>query len=262
MPSRTIMLSAAGYPHLWWPAAVAAVLTFGTGALDVTTLTHLGGVFASVMTGNFALTGLALAQSDAGPLTHTAVGLASYALGVGTGTLITGPAQPGGALWPRSVTAALAVQFGVLSGLAAAWEAVGPAPTGTAQLALLAAAAATMGLQGAAMRGLGVAVTTTYLTGTLTGLVAAFSRSPRPPCDRAAVTALVAAVAGAASAGLLLAAAPLLMLVPVAAVLAVAGYRNRRGTRTIIGGSAAVSVSLGRRSRALSSASASRCASR
>ena len=46
------------------------------------------------------------------------------------------------------------------------------APVGAVQLALLATAAASMGLQGAAVRGLGVALATTYLTGTLTGLVA------------------------------------------------------------------------------------------
>jgi uncharacterized membrane protein YoaK (UPF0700 family) len=225
---------AAGHPRQQWPAAVATVLTFGTGALDVTTLTHLGGVFASVMTGNLALTGLALAHSDAALLTHTAVGLTGYVLGVAAGTRITGRRESYGTLWPRSVTAALAVQLGILFGLTLGWEATGAAPTGAAQLALLAAAAAAMGLQSAAIRGLGVTVTTTYLTGTLTGLVAALTRSPRARTDSAAVAALIAAIGGAACEAAVLAtvpsAVPLLMLTPVAAVVAVAAHRHRRAS--------------------------------
>lgn len=211
-------------PRPGWPAAVAAVLTFGTGALDVTTLTHLGGVFASVMTGNFALTGLALAHCDAAVLTHTAVGLAGYVLGVAAGTRITGRHKAEDPVWPRPVTAALAVEFAVLVVLAVGWEATRGAPVGAAQLALLAAAAAAMGLQGAAMRRLAVTVTTTYLTGTLTGVVATLTGSPRVRTDRASLAALTAAIGGAAVGGLALAtvpaAVPMLMLTPVAAVLA------------------------------------------
>lgn len=54
------------------------------------------------MTGNLALTGLALADCDAALLTHTAVGLTSYALGVAAGTWITGRHGSHGAVWPRS----------------------------------------------------------------------------------------------------------------------------------------------------------------
>lgn len=226
----------AGRPQPGWPAAVAAVLTFGTGALDVTTLTHLGGVFASVMTGNFALTGLALAHSDAGLLTHTAVALVGYVLGVAVGARITGRRQAGGPLWPRPVTVTLAVEFGVLLALAVGWEATGAAPTGAAQSALLAAASAGMGLQGAAMRGLGVTVTTTYLTGTLTGVVAALTGSPRARTDWAAFAALAAAIGGAALGGLALAtvpaAVPVLLLLPVATVVGAAGYRHLHGVPT------------------------------
>jgi uncharacterized membrane protein YoaK (UPF0700 family) len=222
----------AGHPHPRWPAAVATVLTFGTGAMDVTTLTHLGGVFASVMTGNLALTGLALAHWDATLLTHTAMGLTGYALGVAAGTWITGRHGSHGALWPRSVNAVLAVQLGVLLGLTLGWEATGAVPTGAAQLGLLAAAAAAMGLQGAAMRGLGVTVTTTYLTGTLTAVIAAVTRSPHVGSDRAAIAALIAAIGGAACEATVSvtvpSAVPLLMLTPVAVVLAVAVYRQRR----------------------------------
>lgn len=229
-PTAPIAAAKAGHPRQRWPALVAAVLTFGTGALDVATLTHLGGVFASVMTGNFALTGLALSRSDGALLTHTTVGLAGYVIGVAVGSRITGARGSTAPLWPRSVTVTLAVQLGVLIGLAVGWELTGGAPSGIAQLALLSAAAAAMGLQGAAMRGLGVTVTTTYLTGTLTGVIAALTGSSRTRTDRAAIAALTAAVGGAAGAGLVLATAPaalpLLVLIPVAAVLTAAGHRR------------------------------------
>jgi uncharacterized membrane protein YoaK (UPF0700 family) len=221
----------AGHPRPQWPAAVAGVLTLGTGALDVTTLTHLGGVFASVMTGNLAMNGLALVRFDTALFTHTAVGLSGYVLGVAAGTWITGRGKSDGALWPGSASTALAVQLGVLVAFGGGWEATHGAPAGSAQLALLTAAAGSMGLQGAAMRGLGVTVTTTYLTGTLTGLVAGLTGSPRARTDPAAVAALIGAVAGAATGGVLLAvwpvAVPLLMLIPVAIVLAAAPYHRR-----------------------------------
>jgi uncharacterized membrane protein YoaK (UPF0700 family) len=106
------------------------------------------------------------------------------------------------------------------------------APAGGLQLGLLAAAAASMGLQGAAMRGLGVTLATTYLTGTLTGLIAARARVPALRSDAPGLAALIAAVAGAACGGLMLmtapSATPLLWVVPLAAVIATAEWRHHR----------------------------------
>lgn len=48
---------------------LAALLAFGSGALDVLALTHLGGVFASMMTGNLALMGFGIAHVDTAVLT-------------------------------------------------------------------------------------------------------------------------------------------------------------------------------------------------
>ncbi|MCV7227900.1 YoaK family protein [Mycolicibacterium komossense] len=217
-----------------WPVAVAAALTFGTGALDVLTLTHLGGVFASVMTGNLALMGLGVARLDTGILIHTAIAVASYIVGVALGTRIVGVDREVGALWPRRVTVTLAVQLAVLVGLAIGWVLTRAAPAGNTQLALLAAAAGSMGMQSAAMRGLGAAVATTYLTGTLTSLIAGWLGRPGPHSDTAGVASLVAAVAGAAGGGLLLLtvpiATPLLTVAPLVVVLATAGYRHGSAT--------------------------------
>jgi uncharacterized membrane protein YoaK (UPF0700 family) len=219
-----------------WPVAVAAVLTFGTGALDVLTLTHLGSVFASVMTGNLALMGLGIARVDTSLLIHAAVALLSYVAGVAVASRIIGVRNPDSDAWPRRVTATLAVQLAVLVVFAAGWMVSGADPTGGVQLALLVGAAGSMGLQSAAMRGLGAAVATTYLTGTLTSLIAAWMGGPRKRSDAGGIASLTAAVGGAACGGGLLLVAPsvtpVLTLVPLIAVLATASYRHGPDTRS------------------------------
>lgn len=223
-----------------WPIAVAALLTFGAGALDVVALTHLGGVFASVMTGNLALMGLGIARADAGTVMHSVVAVVFYVVGVVAGTRVAGAREPTQPAWPRSATVTLGVELVVLCAMAIGWATSHGVPVGDLQLGLLAAAAASMGLQGAAMRSLGVTLATTYLTGTLTGLIAARTHSDRRQRDPAGIASLVAAVCGAACGGLLLATAPsatpLLCVLPVAVVTATAGWRRRAGTNAFVNG--------------------------
>lgn len=213
---------------------MAGALTFGSGALDVLTLMHLGGVFASVMTGNLALLGLGVARADTSALIHTAAAIVSYVIGVAFGSRITGVREPDHPVWPTRVTVTLAVEFVMLCGLAVGWVVTGANPGGGAQLALLAMAAGGMGMQGAAMRGLGVAVATTFLTGTLTSLVEGLMGAPKRRRDSAAIASLGGAVTGAACGGLLLltlpVVTPVLTLVPLAAVLGVAAHRHRHGS--------------------------------
>lgn len=227
-------------PEVRWPIALAAALTFGTGAIDVTTLTRHGGVFASVITGNLVLTGFALANANAALVAHTATAVAGFIVGVAVGSRVTGARDPDGPRWPLRVTVALGVEFVVLSGFTIGWEETGGAPTGSAQLASLGTAAIGMGLQSAAARALGVTVATTYLTGTLTSVIAGLTRSPRPRTDYAGVAALMAAVGGAVSAAVVLssvpAAAPLLTLVPLTVVLAAAAQHHLRNARFISSG--------------------------
>lgn len=214
----------------WWPIALAAALTFGTGAIDVSTLTRHGGVFASVITGNLVLTGFGLANGHAALVAHAATAVGGFIVGVAIGTGVTGARDPEGPRWPRRVTVVLGLEFVVLSVFTLGWEATGAAPTGSAQLGLLATAAIGMGLQSAAARGLGVTVATTYLTGTLTGVIAGLTRSPRSRTDGAGVAALIAAVGGAICGGLVVstvpAAAPLLIMTPLTVVLATAVHRH------------------------------------
>ena len=52
---------------------IAIALTFASGAADVASFTRLGNVFASVMTGNIVLWGLAVARGSATLAFHTTV---------------------------------------------------------------------------------------------------------------------------------------------------------------------------------------------
>jgi uncharacterized membrane protein YoaK (UPF0700 family) len=210
----------------------AAALTFGTGAVDVVAYLRLGESFASVMTGNLVLLGLAAAQRSATLAGHTAVALAGCALGVGIGTRIAGRPRPDGPDWPPGVTAALLVELGVLAGFSVGWELTRGRPSGWAQLTLLAVAALGMGVQSAAVRRLPAAPSTTYLTGALTGLIATLTSLQRPrPADRRALAVVGAAACGAAAGGVLLnvlpEALPALPLGALAATIATAQLTNQ-----------------------------------
>ncbi|HEY6311951.1 MAG TPA: YoaK family protein, partial [Streptosporangiaceae bacterium] len=172
---------------------IAISLTFGSGAADVTSFTRLGDVFTSVMTGNIVLWGLAAARGSLSLAAHTAVAIAGYIAGVACGTWVahgvrasgaSGPSEgagdPGGpgaeGALPAHVTWALSAEFVLLAGFAAGWEIDGASPAGWAQYALLAVLAAAMGVQSSAVKDMGLTeVSTTYLTGTLTGLVASLA---------------------------------------------------------------------------------------
>ncbi len=220
--------------------------------------TRLGGVFTSVITGNFVLFGLAAARVSASLAEHAAVSVAGYVLGVviGARVLALGPRRraatgPGAAAtaaaataaaataaeedWPAMVTAALGAEFALLAGLSAGWELTGTSPAGAVQFVLLAMAATAMGVQSTAVRGLGRGdFSTTYLTGQLTGLISALVspgqrnwpgwRQPGP---------LLALAVGALVGGILIAnapaAVPVIILAPICLVLAVyAGARPER----------------------------------
>jgi uncharacterized membrane protein YoaK (UPF0700 family) len=232
---------------------IAIALTFGSGAADVASFTRLGGVFTSVMTGNIVLWGLAAARGSLSLASHTAVSIAGYIAGVATGAWIAhgtkvAPAVKGtvadadaalaradgqGAL-PGSVLWVLLAQLTLVTGFTVGWEVSGAAPAGWAQFSLLATLAAAMGLQSFAVNNMGLTeVSTTYLTGTLTGLVSSLAspgQSTRHGLRRFGV--LIGLVAGASLCGLFVAtAADGVPALPLAAVITtiVAATRLRRG---------------------------------
>jgi uncharacterized membrane protein YoaK (UPF0700 family) len=203
--------------------ALAAALAFGSGATDLASFTRLGGVFASVMTGNLVLLGLAIARASAGLAAHTAVAFAGYVAGVATGTTVGGRTKDRDELWPVGVTVCLAIELAFFAVFTAGWELADAHPAGAWQLCLLAVGALAMGLQGAAVQRVRTPLRTTYLTSTLIGVVEEIVKSGRRGEGFSLnVTVLVAAVAGAAAGGGVIAIAPAcLPALPTGAVAAV-----------------------------------------
>ena len=203
------------------------LLTFISGAVDVASFTRLGNVFASVMTGNIVLFGLSLARTSVSLAVHTVVAVAGYIVGVAIGARVAwfhAKGEPGkgpGSGWPPHVFLVLYIEFVLLAAFAAGWELTGSRPAGAGQLAILAATASAMGLQSSAVQNMGIVeVSTTYLTGTLTGLVGAIAtpgKKSRAGLRRPGV--LFGLVAGAILAGLLVAYAPdITPVLPLAAL--------------------------------------------
>lgn len=222
-PCRTLGVESRSRQQLLTLIAIA--LTFGSGANDVAAFTRLGGVFTSVMTGNFVFFGLAVADRSVSLASHTAVAIAGYITGVAVATWVShGVKERSSAgasrVLPRHVSWALGAELALLAGGAAGWEVTGTRPRGGAEFALLAVAAAAMGVQSAAVNEMGFRnFSTTFLTGTLTWLVTSVARPDGDASDwPRRVSALVALAAGACLSGLLVVNA-----VRVVPVLALAG---------------------------------------
>lgn len=210
---------------------IAIALTFGSGANDVAAFTRLGGVFTSVMTGNIVFFGLAVAEQSVSLASHTAVSVAGYIAGVAVATWVsygvrTRSSAAGGRVLPGHVRWALFAELVLLAGGAVGWEVTGARPRGGTEFALLAVAAAAMGMQSAAVSEMGFSnFSTTFLTGTLTWLVSSVVRPGQDASDwPRRVSALIALAAGACLSGFLVAnaarAVPVLALAGVGTGLA------------------------------------------
>ena len=208
--------------HIATRDGLLVLLTLTTGAVDVSSYLHLGNVFSSVITGNLVLLGLSAATLSASLAVHSGVALAGYSAGVLAGAPIAARRATGEGPWPPSVTMTLLVEFVVLAAFSAGWEATGPHPGGTAQLLMITALSSAMGIQSAAVRQLG-GMSTTYLTGTLTAVVAELVTRDRQPGLVRSGGVLTAIVAGAVIGGLVAGHAagwlPAVMLTPLAAVI-------------------------------------------
>lgn len=206
---------------------LAVTLTLTTGTVDAVSFLHLGMVFSSVITGNMTLLGVAAGTHNGTLALNGGIALAGYAAGVIPGALIARTPVAGQPPWPRRVTAALTAEAGVLAGLSAGWIAADGHPSGVLQHALLALAAVAMGIQSAAVRRLGQ-LSTTYLTGTLTGVVVGLTLRQRHGevlRNSAILASFVAgAVIGAVIARYAADWVPAAILAPIAGVVAV-GWR-------------------------------------
>ena len=154
-------------------------LTLVAGCTDAISYLGLGRVFTANMTGNTVLLGVAVAQRDAGAAGRSMAALGGFVVGATLAGLVA--PRTGGL---RSVTPALLGEAAVLAGLLGWWLVAGSEPTGAVRDGLIAVAGIAMGVQSAAVAGLGVpGVATTYITGTWTGItagVATWLRRRRP----------------------------------------------------------------------------------
>ena len=209
--------------------SLVVVLTLTTGAVDAASFLALGNVFGSVITGNLVLLGVAAGAARPDLAVHSGVALAGYVAGVAIGAPIAVHADDHGRTWPPRVTVTLLVELGVLAAFSIGWELAGAAPRGGVQLALVAVLAAAMGLQAAAVRRLGQ-MSSTYLTSTLTGLVAGLVTGSKPDGMARSLGILAAIITGAAVAGVIVKTVPgwlpAVVLLPLGVVIvsSVAGF--------------------------------------
>lgn len=217
---------------------IAVLLTFASGATDVASFTRLGDVFSSVMTGNIVLFGLSLAKGSVSLATHTVVAFAGYVIGVAAGTRMAWfhasltrlppPSGPSGqrgtkeAPWPPHITTAMLLEFLLMAAVALGWEITSGHPVGAPQFLMLAGTACAMGIQAAAVLDMDLReVSTTYLTGTLTGLIGAMA-SPGRRAGLRRPGVLLGLASGAVLSGLLVAYLPALVPgLPLAALTTV-----------------------------------------
>jgi uncharacterized membrane protein YoaK (UPF0700 family) len=153
------------------------VLSVAAGCLDVLCVTRLGGVFASVVTGNLVQLGRAMATVDGRLTAAGSAAVGGYALGVAAGTVALPVARGTG--WHRRTSLVVAGEAILLTAVAVAWPAVGAQPGRTTAPLLLGLAATAMGVQSAVTISSGVrGASTTYLTGTLTDVVRVLAGDP------------------------------------------------------------------------------------
>jgi uncharacterized membrane protein YoaK (UPF0700 family) len=149
---------------------ILLLTAFAAGAVDVISFATLGGVFASAMTGNFALLAYYVAQSDAQSAMGSVVALSGFVLGCALGVLQRRSRAQGQALSLLLVTEAGLLLFFALYVM---WTPhVAHAPSDHLQILLLAVA---MGVQ--AVIGQTISLTTIVFTTTLTKLVGTIADS-------------------------------------------------------------------------------------
>ena len=227
-----------GTPSMRRRHVLVTLLAGTSGALDALGFLALGGVFASVMTGNLVLLGLGAGTRNGGLATHAIVAIGGYVLGVAAGTAGSGSApRPDTVGWSRRLHAVLAAELVLVVAFTVGWELVRSRSSSLAQLGLIAVAAAAMGLQSAVMRrSTGNTLSTTYLTGTLTGVVSALAGGGPVREELIGAGVLAAALGGAALSGVVLTEWP--SWAPVVPLLALTGVLVVGRTLTTSSGAA------------------------
>jgi uncharacterized membrane protein YoaK (UPF0700 family) len=209
-------------------------LTFAAGCVDALSYLGLGRVFTANMTGNAVLLGLAIGQTQELQVAHTAAAIVGFILGVLTGAKVVGPIRER-VVWSHPITLALSLECAALFVFGIGWWLIGPGLHGVGLIGLILLSGLAMGIQSAIARRLAVpGVATTYVTGTITALVAELTSVTGAAGDRRRMTLVIGAmITGAVIGGVAQAyvrpAAAFVPAVVVAAVLIVLrGIRRAR----------------------------------
>jgi uncharacterized membrane protein YoaK (UPF0700 family) len=208
-------------------------LTAAAGSADALSYLGLGRVFTANMTGNLVLLGVAIGQGQVAGSLRSVIAFAGFGIGVLVGARATARSNEA-AVWPPSVTLVVVVELGLLVAFATGWEIAGDHPAALVLDVLIALSAGAMGMQTAAARRLSVAgVTTTFVTGTLTSLIAELALvGPDWARSRRWAATLGCVVIGAAAGAALFIAwrpvAPLVALLLVGIVTGLAIWLTRR----------------------------------
>jgi len=179
--------------------ALVVALTAVSGATDAFAFSRLGGAFTSVMTGNMVLLGIGIGRLAASTLKNTGAAVLGFILGNVVGARVAGKPHPDDRVWPLPVSAALLVELVLVAIVSAEWWLSGCKPDTDLALSMLFLSAVALGIQSSAVLRLNVSgLSTTYLTGTLTTLVAALTTNRRVRGQGRSLCALIALIGGAA----------------------------------------------------------------
>lgn len=192
--------------------------------MDAIAFLGLGGVFASVMTGNLVVTGIGVADRRWELVWRALVALLGYVVGGAAGSRLARS---------RGVRTVLAIEGALLVAFVVLWEIPDGKPTGAWAVPLIALASSAMGLRSAAIFDLpGVGVSTTYLTGMLTAMIDDAVTSGRTPRIERGIPIFAAIVVGAGIAAWLVVDAPRLApLFPLAVLIVVMSLARDSLTR-------------------------------
>jgi uncharacterized membrane protein YoaK (UPF0700 family) len=216
---------------------IVVALSFAAGAVDAVALIALG-VFTAVMTGNIVLLGVAIGHGALQSAVRSSISLAAYVIGVVVGARVVGR-SPSGVIWPAQATRALTIEVTLLAAFFVGWIVTGAVPGAPAAAGLIALSGLAMGLQATTTRSLGLGVSTTYVTGTLTALLSDLFAPGSAGADAARRGLILLALpAGAVTGAVVLVSAPVLApAIPLVVVGGVALVALRRFGRAS-GGSA------------------------
>ncbi|WP_052744960.1 YoaK family protein [Micromonospora sp. HK10] len=218
--------------------ALVVVLTFLTGSADAIGFLALGGAFSSVMTGNMVLLGLSAGRGDADLALTSGCAILSFIIGVLAGARLAGPAQPDDPVWPRRVTHTLVLELLVFVVFLVVWVVTLPSRSPPVDLGLLMLSAAALGVQSSAIQRFGVpGLSSTYLTGTLTSLIAGVA-ARRPwrhlrPKAHVLLALISGAVVGSLLARQLPAWSPVLLIAPLVLVITVSARMAEQPARRL-----------------------------